>query len=85
MTAAKEQLIQMVPQMPVLIPSLTEDGAQQILNMFIAVTPENTETDREARARKRMELIKSRKYMRSRGRTHEEIEADLQEMRSDRF
>lgn len=40
MTAVKEQLIQMVPQMPVLIPNLPEDKAQQILNMFITVNPE---------------------------------------------
>ena len=40
MTSAKKQLMQMVPRMPVLIPNLPEDGAQQILNMFITVTPE---------------------------------------------
>lgn len=85
MTAAKEQLIQMVPKMPMMIPHLTEESAQQIYNLFITVEPESAEIDREARAKKRRLLLESEKYVRSRGRTHEEIEADLKEMRSDRF
>ena len=85
MTAVKEQLVQMVPQMPMLIPNLTEEKAKQVYNIFITVEPQKVETDREARAKKRLELIKSKKYVRSRGRTHEEIEVDIKEMRSDRF
>ena len=84
MTAVKEQLVQMVPQMPMLIPNLTEEKAKLIYNTFITVEPGNAEIDREARAKKRRQLLESEKYVRSRGRTHEEIEADLKEMRSDR-
>ncbi len=40
MTSVKEQLIQMVPRMPRLIPNLTEDRAQQMLNLLITVEPE---------------------------------------------
>ncbi len=83
MTNVKEQLVQMVPKMPMLIPNLTEEGAQQIYSLFITV--QSQEVDREERARKRMELIESKKYVRPSGRTHEEIEAGLKEMRSDRF
>ena len=85
MTAVKEQLIKMVPQMPVLISNLTEEGAQQIYDLFITVKPEKTEVDRKARAMKRRQLLESEKYVRPSGRTHEEIEADLKEMRNDRF
>ena len=68
-----------------LIPNLTEDNAQQIYNLFITVEPVKTEVDRKARAIRRRQLLESEKYVRSSGRTHEEIEADLKEMRSDRF
>ena len=40
MTAVKEQLVQMVPQMPMLIPNLTEEKAKLIYNTFITVEPE---------------------------------------------
>ncbi len=43
MTAVKEQLVQMIPQMPILIPNLTEDRARQIYNLFIDVKPERTD------------------------------------------
>ena len=42
MTAVKEQLVQMVPRMPMLIPNLTEDNEQQIYNLFITVEPEES-------------------------------------------
>lgn len=83
MTAVKENLLTMIPDMPSMIRKLTDDRASQVYNIFLTVKP--NKVDREARARKRLELIKSKKYVRSRGRTHEEIEADLKEMRSDRF
>jgi hypothetical protein len=85
MSAVKENLLMMIPDMPTMIPNLTEDKANQVYDIFITVKPEKTEVDREARAQRRMELIKAKKYVRSSGRTHEEIEADLREMRSDRF
>lgn len=85
MTAVKEQLIQMVPRMPVLIPNLSEDKAQQILNIFITVTPEDTEDERKALAKHRRELLNSDKYVRPSGRTHKEIDAEIREMRSDRL
>lgn len=85
MTAVKEQLIQMVPRMPRLIPSLPEDEAQQILNMFITVTREDTEDERKALAKHRRELLNSDKYVRPSGRTRAEIDAEIKEMRSDRI
>ena len=83
MTAVKQNLLTMIPEMPSLIPHLTDERADIVYNIFM--TARSQEVDREARARKRMELIKSKKYVKSRGRTHDEIEADLKEMRSDRF
>ena len=37
MTVAAQQLLTMIPKMPVMIPRLTEDKAQQILNIFVEV------------------------------------------------
>lgn len=42
MTAVKEQLVQMIPQMPMIIPHLTEERAQQIYNLFITVNPKES-------------------------------------------
>lgn len=83
MSAVKKDLLSMVPDMPFMIPNLTEEKANQVYNIFLTVKPQ--EIDREERAKRRLELIKSKKYVKSRGRTHDEIEADLKEMRSDRF
>lgn len=83
MSAVKIDLLSMVPDMPFMIPNLTEEKANQVYNIFLTVKPQ--EIDREERAKKRLELIRSKKYVKSRGRTHDEIEADLKEMRSDRF
>ena len=85
MTAVKENLLTLVPEMPVLIPNLTEEGAKQIYNIFITVKPEQTDVDREARAIKRLEAIESEKYLRASGRSREEIDAEIKELRSDRF
>lgn len=85
MTAVKEQLVQMVPRMPMIIPHLTEEKAQQIYNIFITVeSTKNTENERKSLAQHRRELLKSDKYVRPSGRTHEEIDAEIKEMRSDR-
>ena len=83
MTVVKENLLTMVPDMPAMIPNLTEDSANIVYNILLTVKPQKT--DREARALKRRQLLESEKYVRSSGRTHEEIESDLKEMRSDRF
>ena len=87
MTAVKEQLVQMVPEMPMLISNLTEDTAKQIYNLFITVEPVKQEKDedaeRKALAQHRRELVRSKKYVRSSGRTHEEIDAEIREMRND--
>ncbi|MBQ3394402.1 MAG: hypothetical protein IJG64_04530 [Oscillospiraceae bacterium] len=83
MTAAKQRLLQMVPRMPRLIPGLTDDLAQQMLNMLDTVEPEDAENERMALARHRIELVRSRKYIKSSGRTHEEIDAEIRELRND--
>ena len=49
MTAVKEQLVQMVPQMPMLIPNLTEEKAKQVYNIFITVESEKPKRDTSMR------------------------------------
>lgn len=83
MTAVKQNLLTMIPDMPTLIPHLTEERASAVYDIFLTVKPQKI--NRKARAMKRRQLLESEKYVRLSGRTHEEIEADLKEMRSDRF
>lgn len=84
MTATQERLTAMVPQIPSLAPRLSEDNAQTIINILISVQKQD-DVDRKELARHRRELLAADKYVMSTGRTHAEIEADLKEMRSDRF
>lgn len=42
MTEAKERLMTMVPEMPTMIPKLTEDKVQQVLNIFVTVQEDNS-------------------------------------------
>ncbi len=83
MSVVKQNLLTMVPDMPAMIPNLTEERASVVYDIFLTVKQQKT--DRKARALKRRRLLEADKYVRSSGRTHEEIEADLREMRSDRF
>ncbi len=45
----------------------------------------NINNDRKQRAKKRQELLASKKYVMYSGRTSEEIDAEIREMRSDRI
>ena len=85
MTAVKENLMTMIPDMSQVIPNLPEKEAKVVYNIYLTYQTKKPQVDRKARAQKRRQLLESERYVRSSGRTHEEIEADLKEMRSDRF
>ena len=87
MTMAAERLLTMLQEMPIIIPKLSEDKAQQVLNIFVEVrgVEKSDEEERRVLARHRRNLLKTRKYVRPTGRTHDEIDSEIKEMRSDRF
>ena len=74
------------------LPDETED---QIINLVITVRNAyktqseishlTTSDENEDLAKCRRELLKSKKYIRSSGRTHEEIDAMIKELRNDRM
>ena len=66
---------------------MPDEQAAQVIDIFMTVKLEATEADaeRKALAKHRRELLRSRKYVRPSGRSHEEIDAEVREMRSDRF
>ena len=81
MTAVKQDLLTMVPDMPALIPHLTEEKATAVYNIFLAVKPETKSDDRKQR---RLEAIQSGLFTRPSGRTVEEIDAEVRELRDER-
>ena len=87
MTTEARRLMTMVPEMPVMIPKLTEDKVQVVLNIFSEVqeSARGEDAERKDLAQHRRELLRSRKYVRSSGRTYNEIDAEIREMRNDRF
>ena len=87
MTSSAKELMTLMPEMPSLIPKLSEDKVQEILNILVDVKQSNKNgaSQRKVLAKHRRELIESRKYVRPSGRTHREIDEEIKEMRSDRF
>lgn len=87
MTLAAEKLMTMVQEMPIMIPKLSEDKVQQVLNIFAEVeeSAKSEDEERKALAQHRRNLLKMRKYVRPSGRTYEEIDSEIREMRSDRL
>ena len=47
MTTAQKRLVGMVPQMPAMIPKLSEDKVQQIINIFVTVQEPVYKTQQE--------------------------------------
>lgn len=45
MTAVKQDLLTMVPEMPSLIPNLTEENAAKVRNIFMTVKVQKVESD----------------------------------------
>ena len=78
MTAVKQNLLTMVPDMPTLIPYLTEERANVVYDIFLAVKPETQPTDRKQR---RLAAIQSGRFTRPSGRTAEDIDAEVRELR----
>ncbi len=81
MTAVKERLVELLPEIPGLIPNITDDQAEQVFNIFFTV---KQEPERKTRAERRRVLLKSKKYVKPSGRKAEEIDAEIKELRSDR-
>jgi len=81
MTAVKQNLLTMVPDMPTLIPHLTEERAAAIYNLFLTVKPDLKSYDRKQR---RLKAIQSGLFTRPSGRTAEEIDTELRELRDER-
>ena len=81
MTAVKQNLLTMVPDMPTLIPQLTEERAAAIYNLFLTVKPDLKSYDRKQR---RLKAIQSGLFTRPSDRTAEEIDAELRELRDER-
>ena len=81
MTAVKQNLLTMVPDMPTLIPYLTEERANVVYDIFLSVKPETQPTDRKQR---RLAAIQSGQFTRPSGRTAEEIDAEVRELRDER-
>ncbi len=89
MTATQQRLANILSEEPKLVPFMPDEQAAQVIDIFMTVKveapTEDADAKRKALAKHRRELLKSRKYVRPSGRTHEEIDAEVREMRSDRF
>lgn len=89
MTATQQRLANIWLEGAKLIPLIPDEQAAQVIDIFMTVKvtapTEDVDAGQKALARHRRELLRTRKYVRSSGRTHEEIDAEIREMRSERF
>ena len=80
MTAVKENLLALMPEMPTLIPNLTEDGAELIYNLFITVKqPRESAADDMVEFEEKMD--RSQQWAKDHGLTPDDITKAIKAVR----
>ena len=80
MTAVKENLLALMPEMPTLIPNLTEESAKQIYNLFITVKqPRESAADDMVEFEEKMD--RSQQWAKDHGLTPDDITKAIKAVR----